>query len=122
VPFELCSLDGVGGERDRSLVCVRGVRLLRFLVERHGFSAYAMESGFVEGRQVDKWVRGGEDQSATSTSPALDEFRAFRLRIGSRSVPSAIAEARTSSSATAGPRPLRRLGPARDGAWGHGKR
>ena len=37
-------------------------RLLRYLVERHGFSAYAMETGFVEGALVDNWVRGGEDQ------------------------------------------------------------
>jgi erythromycin esterase len=37
-------------------------RLLRYLVERHGFSAYAMESGFVEGWLTDNWVRGGEDQ------------------------------------------------------------
>ena len=36
--------------------------LLRYLVERHGFSAYAMESGFVEGWLVDAWVRGGQDQ------------------------------------------------------------
>ncbi|MEU4303468.1 erythromycin esterase family protein [Kitasatospora aureofaciens] len=35
-------------------------RLLRYLVERHGFNAYAMETGFVEGRLVDNWVRGGE--------------------------------------------------------------
>ncbi|MCK2212302.1 erythromycin esterase family protein [Actinomadura sp. ATCC 31491] len=33
-------------------------RLLRYLVERHGFSAYALESGFTEGRPVDGWVRG----------------------------------------------------------------
>jgi erythromycin esterase len=37
-------------------------RLLRYLAERHGFSAYAMESGFVEGQRTDNWVRGGEDQ------------------------------------------------------------
>ena len=37
-------------------------RLLRYLVERHGFSAYAMETGFVEGWLVDNWVRGGEGQ------------------------------------------------------------
>ncbi|MFB9531847.1 erythromycin esterase family protein [Nonomuraea roseola] len=37
-------------------------RLLRYLVERHGFSAYATESGFVEGRLPDTWVRGGEEQ------------------------------------------------------------
>lgn len=34
-------------------------RLLRHLVERHGFGAYALESGFGEGRRVDAWVRGG---------------------------------------------------------------
>ncbi|MGY0459576.1 erythromycin esterase family protein [Kitasatospora sp. cg17-2] len=37
-------------------------RLLRYLVERHGFNAYAMETGFVEGRLVNDWVRGGEEQ------------------------------------------------------------
>lgn len=36
-------------------------RLLRYLVERHGFGAYALESGFVEGWAIDGWVRGGED-------------------------------------------------------------
>jgi erythromycin esterase len=36
-------------------------RLLRYLVERHGFSAYAMESGFTEGWLTDNWARGGED-------------------------------------------------------------
>jgi erythromycin esterase len=34
-------------------------RVLRYLVERHGFRAVAMETGFVEGWQVDEWVRGG---------------------------------------------------------------
>ncbi|KOX18003.1 erythromycin esterase [Saccharothrix sp. NRRL B-16348] len=37
-------------------------RLLRYLVERHGFSAYAMETGFAEGRLTDSWVRGGDDR------------------------------------------------------------
>ncbi|MFD6070454.1 MULTISPECIES: erythromycin esterase family protein [Amycolatopsis] len=37
-------------------------RLLRYLVERHGFSAYAMESGFPEGTLADAWVRGGDEQ------------------------------------------------------------
>lgn len=36
-------------------------RLLRYLVERHGFGAYAMESGFTEGWLTDRWVRGGEE-------------------------------------------------------------
>ncbi|MBV9846589.1 MAG: erythromycin esterase family protein [Kutzneria sp.] len=33
-------------------------RLLRYLVERHGFTAYATESGFTEGWLTDRWVRG----------------------------------------------------------------
>jgi Erythromycin esterase len=37
-------------------------RLLRYLVERHGFDAYAMESGFVEGWGVNDWVHGGGDE------------------------------------------------------------
>ncbi|HEX9334591.1 MAG TPA: hypothetical protein VF892_01850 [Pseudonocardiaceae bacterium] len=37
-------------------------RLLRYLVERHGFSAYAMETGFVEGWLTDDWVRIGGGQ------------------------------------------------------------
>ncbi len=37
-------------------------RLTRYLAERHGFSAYAMESGFAEGWLADNWVRGGEDE------------------------------------------------------------
>lgn len=36
-------------------------RLLRYLVERHGFDAFAMESGFVEGWSIDDWVRDGRD-------------------------------------------------------------
>lgn len=34
-------------------------RLVRYLVERHGFGAVAMETGFVEGWLVDGWVDGG---------------------------------------------------------------
>ena len=37
-------------------------RLLRYLAQRHGFSAYALESGFVEGWRADGWARGGEDE------------------------------------------------------------
>jgi erythromycin esterase len=36
-------------------------RLLRYLVERHGFDAYAMESGFVEGWGANDWVHNGDD-------------------------------------------------------------
>ncbi|MFI1991930.1 erythromycin esterase family protein [Actinoplanes sp. NPDC020271] len=35
--------------------------LVRFLTERMGFSAVALESGFSEGLLVDRWVRGLED-------------------------------------------------------------
>ena len=35
-------------------------RLTRYLVERHGFGAYAMETGFTEGWLVHDWVRTGE--------------------------------------------------------------
>jgi erythromycin esterase len=38
-------------------------RLLRYLVERHGFDAYALESGFVEGWRVNDWVHGGDELS-----------------------------------------------------------
>ncbi|MET9343013.1 erythromycin esterase family protein [Nonomuraea sp. NPDC003804] len=37
-------------------------RLLRYLVERHSFGAYAMETGFTEGWQVDAWIRGGGER------------------------------------------------------------
>jgi hypothetical protein len=51
-----------------------------------GFSAYAMESGFVEGWLVDAWVRGGQDQlgqvmalpsSLVSLLPGLDAVLAY---------------------------------------------
>jgi erythromycin esterase len=37
-------------------------QLLRHMVERHGFRAYAMESGFVEGRDVSEWVHGDDSR------------------------------------------------------------
>ncbi|MEV4254080.1 erythromycin esterase family protein, partial [Spirillospora sp. NPDC049652] len=33
-------------------------RILRYLVEEHGFTAFVMESGFAEGLGVDAWLRG----------------------------------------------------------------
>lgn len=41
-------------------------RLLRYLVERHGFTAYAMESGFPEGLRADTWVRQGSPDQLDS--------------------------------------------------------
>jgi erythromycin esterase len=35
-------------------------RITRFLVERMGFTAFALESGFSEGLAVDRWVQGGD--------------------------------------------------------------
>ena len=46
-------------------------RLVRYLVERHGFSAHAMETGFVESALVDDWVLGGDGE--------LDEVMATGL-------------------------------------------
>jgi erythromycin esterase len=46
-------------------------RLLRYLVERHGFGAYALESGFVEGARADAWVHGGEDRLADVMAAGL---------------------------------------------------
>ncbi|MBW4721571.1 erythromycin esterase family protein [Saccharothrix obliqua] len=37
-------------------------RLLRYLVERHGFGAYAMETGFTEAHLVDQWLHGGSQE------------------------------------------------------------
>ncbi len=35
-------------------------RITRFLVERMGFTVFALESGFSEGLATDRWVQGGE--------------------------------------------------------------
>jgi erythromycin esterase len=43
-------------------------RLLRYLVERHGFSAYAVESGFVEGCRVDP-AQGAPDRPCRPQRP-----------------------------------------------------
>ncbi|AZQ69934.1 erythromycin esterase family protein [Streptomyces luteoverticillatus] len=62
-------------------------RVLRFLVEELGFTAYAMEYGAAEGRAVDAWVQGGpgdiDDLLAPtgggSGGPGGDGKRARRL-------------------------------------------
>ncbi|MDH6577369.1 erythromycin esterase family protein [Kitasatospora sp. MAP5-34] len=59
-------------------------RLLRHLVERHGFSAYAMESGFVEGRQVDSWVRGGGDQLGRVMANGLTSLMGLWTQLGAQ--------------------------------------
>ncbi|MCP2324418.1 erythromycin esterase [Hamadaea flava] len=60
-------------------------RLLRYLVERHGFTAYAMESGFPEGWRVDDWVRGGEGDVgtvlATGTTSLMGLWQPMRAHL-----------------------------------------
>ncbi len=46
-------------------------RMTRYLVQRHGFSAYAMESGFTEAWLVDSWVRGGENSPGGQLGEAM---------------------------------------------------
>ncbi|GAA1306205.1 erythromycin esterase family protein [Pseudonocardia xinjiangensis] len=69
-------------------------RLLRFLVERCGFTAFAMESGFSEGLEVDSWVRGGPgdldtvaDRGITYRMGRCPEMRAHLSWMRSASVP-----------------------------------
>lgn len=54
-------------------------RLTRFLIERVGFTAVAMESGFPEGNGVDTWIRGGSgsvaDVQATGITYSLGRCR-----------------------------------------------
>jgi len=38
-------------------------RLFSYLVEKHGFRVFALESGFVEGLVVDAWLRGASELS-----------------------------------------------------------
>ncbi|MEU0570769.1 erythromycin esterase family protein [Nonomuraea sp. NPDC005983] len=59
-------------------------RLLRYLVERHGFSAYAMETGFVEGRQVDNWVRGGEDDLGRVMANGMTSLMGLWTQMGAQ--------------------------------------
>lgn len=47
-------------------------RLLRFLVERCGFTAYAFEAPYVGARPINSWVHGGGgDLAELSRAPAM---------------------------------------------------
>ncbi len=46
-------------------------RLLQYLVEKHGFTAIAIESGLVEGRTVHDYVRGGAGDLSTVLSRGI---------------------------------------------------
>ncbi len=54
-------------------------RLLRYLVERHGFTAHAMETGFVEGWLVDDWVRARTDDGSGDDGDRLGHIMANGL-------------------------------------------
>ncbi|WP_158588147.1 erythromycin esterase family protein [Actinomadura logoneensis] len=45
-------------------------RILRHLVEEHGFTAFVMESGFAEGLGVDAWLRGVPGNAADAAAGA----------------------------------------------------
>ncbi|MFI6743890.1 erythromycin esterase family protein [Nonomuraea sp. NPDC050451] len=57
-------------------------RLLRYLTERHGFGAYAMETGFTEGRRTDAWVRGGEDRLGEIMASGLTSLTGLWRQMG----------------------------------------
>ncbi|TYB68832.1 erythromycin esterase family protein [Nonomuraea sp. PA05] len=57
-------------------------RLLRYLAERHGFSAYVMETGFTEGRRADAWVLGGEDQLGEVMAHGLTSLMGLWRQLG----------------------------------------
>ncbi|GAB3496543.1 erythromycin esterase family protein [Amycolatopsis cihanbeyliensis] len=47
-------------------------RLLRFLVERHGFTRYAFEAPYVESEPLDRWTRGGPGElDALTGTPGM---------------------------------------------------
>lgn len=69
--------------------CLRE-RLLRFLVQRLGFTVLAFEFGFSEGVDVDTWCRGGPgslDEASTVTVPAGMAEPAHWLRAHNRAAP-----------------------------------
>lgn len=52
-------------------------RLLRFLVERCGFTVFALEFGLAEGFALDPWLQGaGRDEDLAKVSPAADAWGA----------------------------------------------
>ncbi|MEV4222053.1 erythromycin esterase family protein [Nonomuraea sp. NPDC049725] len=57
-------------------------RLLRYLAERHGFGAYAMETGFTEGWRADAWVRGGGDRLGEVMADGLTSLMGLWRQMG----------------------------------------
>ncbi|SEF89164.1 erythromycin esterase [Nonomuraea solani] len=57
-------------------------RLLRHLAERHGFGAYAMESGFVEGWLADGYVRGGDERPGHVAANGLTSLMGLWQEMG----------------------------------------
>ncbi|MFI6906186.1 erythromycin esterase family protein [Nonomuraea sp. NPDC050394] len=59
-------------------------RLLRYLTERHGFSAYAMETGFTEGWHADAWIGGsvGDDRLGEVMAGGLTSLMGLWRQMG----------------------------------------
>ncbi|MFB4264791.1 erythromycin esterase family protein [Nonomuraea sp. GTA35] len=57
-------------------------RLLRYLAERHGFGAYAMETGFTEGGRTDAWVRGGDGRLGQIMASGLTSLTGLWRQMG----------------------------------------
>ncbi|MGW2415701.1 erythromycin esterase family protein [Streptomyces tubercidicus] len=58
-------------------------RLMRYLVEHHGFGAYAMESGFAEGWLVDDRVRGGQGRPGHVLANGMTSLMGLWTEMGS---------------------------------------
>jgi erythromycin esterase len=61
------------GESSHWLHEIYGIkhRIVRFLAERMGFSAFALESGWSEGLVVDDWIRNGKGDLDTVLSEGM---------------------------------------------------
>lgn len=57
-------------------------RLLRYLVERHGYRAYAMETGFTEGWLADAWVRGGDGRLGQVQASGVTSLMGLWAQLG----------------------------------------
>ncbi|OLR91315.1 erythromycin esterase family protein [Actinokineospora bangkokensis] len=75
---------GEGAHYTREFLLLRH-RVLRYLVSRHGFTAFAMESGFTEGWRVNQWVHGGpgdlDDLLATAITSLMGIWAPVRAQL-----------------------------------------
>jgi hypothetical protein len=85
-------------------------RVLRFLVERCGFTAFGLESGFSEGRAVDAWVGGGPGELAAIAPTGITNRRATAPSCASSCAGCAPPGCPTSASTSRARRPRRARG------------